>query len=389
MASGEPIARRLRNSSDHIKRTVMNFGFTEEQNLLKDQVQRFMKEACPMNRVREISSSDSAFDQALWQQAAELGWLGLTIPENFGGLGLKWIDLIVVLEAAAEGLSPLPIASQALASTAILACASEEQKASWLPAMASGDAVVTLGLYDEANWIDPAAVTASAQTNGEGFVLQGKKPFVNDALSAENMQLAVHSPNGLALAAVGKDQVTVTAQPTIDDTKPMASVDLDGVEISTSDLLPMSQEQLAFLTDCGGVATTAEMVGAGAAILALTSGYAKERIQFGKPIGQYQGVKHRLADMFVDLESYRSLCYFAAWAVDDSPEELAKAVSMAKGYASDAFAQIGIDGVGLHGAIGFTADYDAQLYLKRSKWARPMYGDSDYHLDRIATLGGL
>ena len=367
----------------------MNFGFTEEQNLLKDQVQRFMKEACPMNRVREISSSDSTFDQTLWQQAAELGWLGLTIPENFGGLGLKWIDLIVVLEAAAEGLSPLPIASQALASTAILACASEEQKASWLPAMASGEAVVTLGLYDEANWIDPAAVTASAQPNGEGFVLQGKKPFVNDALSADYLLLAVRSPDGLALAAVGKNQVTVTAQPTIDNTKPMASVDLDGVEISTNDLLPMSKEQLAFLTDCGGVATTAEMVGAGAAILALTNSYAKERIQFGKPIGQYQGVKHRLADMFVDLESYRSLCYFAAWAVDDSPEELAKAVSMAKGYASDAFAQIGIDGVGLHGAIGFTADYDAQLYLKRSKWARPMYGDSDYHLDRIATLGGL
>ena len=129
--------------------------------------------------------------------------------------------------------------------------------------------------------------------------------------------------------------------------------------------------------------------GAGAAILEMTSSYAKERIQFGKPIGQYQGVKHRLADMFVDLESYRSLCYFAAWAVDDDPAELAKAVSMAKGYASDAFAQIGIDGVGLHGAIGFTADYDAQLYLKRSKWARPMYGDSDYHMDRIATLGGL
>jgi alkylation response protein AidB-like acyl-CoA dehydrogenase len=367
----------------------MNFGFTEEQNLLKDQVQRFMKEACPMSRVRDISNSDSTFDQALWQQAAALGWLGLTIPENFGGLGLKWIDLIVVLEAAAEGLCPLPIASQALASTAILTCASEAQKASWLPAMASGEAVVTLGLYDEAHWINPAAVAASAKANGEGFVLQGKKPFVNDALAADYLLLAVQGPDGLALAAVGKDQVTVTAQPTIDSTKPMASVDIDGVEISGSDLLPMSEEQLAFLTDCGGVATTAEMVGAGAAILAMTNGYAKERIQFGKPIGQYQGVKHRLADMFVDLESYRSLCYFAAWTVDDSPEELAKAVSMAKGYASDAFAQIGIDGVGLHGAIGFTADYDAQLYLKRSKWARPMYGDSDYHLDRIATLGGL
>lgn len=367
----------------------MNFGFTEEQNLLKDQVQRFMKEACPLSHVRDLSNSDSTFDQALWQQAAELGWLGLTIPENFGGLGLKWIDLIVVLEAAAEGLCPLPIASHALASTAILTCASEAQKASWLPAVASGEAIVTLGLYDEANWIDPAAVTASASTHGEGFILRGKKPFVNDALAADYLLLAVQGPQGLALAALGKDQVTVTAQPTIDSTKPMASVDIDGVEIGADDLLPMSDEQLAYLTDCGGVATTAEMVGAGAAILALTNSYAKERIQFGKPIGQYQGVKHRLADMFVDLESYRSLCYFAAWTVDDSPQELAKAVSMAKGYASDAFAQIGIDGVGLHGAIGFTADYDAQLYLKRSKWARPMYGDSDYHMDRIATLGGL
>ena len=366
----------------------MNFGFTEEQNLLKDQVQRFMKEACPMNRVREISSSDSAFDQALWQQAAELGWLGLTIPENFGGLGLKWIDLIVVLEAAAEGLSPLPIASQALASTAILACASQEQKASWLPPWRLERPSSPWACTTKPTGLIPPPSPPAPNPMAKALSCK-EKPFVNDALSADYLLLAVHSPNGLALAAVGKDQVTVTAQPTIDDTKPMASVDLDGVEISTSDLLPMSQEQLAFLTDCGGVATTAEMVGAGAAILALTSGYAKERIQFGKPIGQYQGVKHRLADMFVDLESYRSLCYFAAWAVDDSPEELAKAVSMAKGYASDAFAQIGIDGVGLHGAIGFTADYDAQLYLKRSKWARPMYGDSDYHLDRIATLGGL
>jgi alkylation response protein AidB-like acyl-CoA dehydrogenase len=255
--------------------------------------------------------------------------------------------------------------------------------------MSSGEAVVTIGLYDEANWIAAEAVTAKATVDGDNVTLHGKKPFVNDALAANYMLLAVQGPDGLALAAVGSDQVKVTAQPTIDSTKPMASVDIDGVKITTADLLAISPVQLAFLTDCGGVATTAEMVGAGAAILEMTSGYAKDRIQFGKPIGQYQGVKHRLADMFVDLESYRSLCYFAAWTVDDSPQELAKAVSMAKGYASDAFAQIGIDGVGLHGAIGFTADYDAQLYLKRSKWARPMYGDSDYHMDRIATLGGL
>ena len=137
------------------------------------------------------------------------------------------------------------------------------------------------------------------------------------------------------------------------------------------------------------MAITAEMVGAAEAALNMTSEYAKERIQFGKPIGQYQGVKHRLADIYVDVESFKSLLYYAAWTVDEAPAELARSISLAKGYGSDAFARIGIDGIGLHGAIGFTAEYDIQLYLKRSKWARPMYGDSDYHLDRVATLGGL
>tara|TARA_B100000767_G_scaffold39948_1_gene33539 strand:- start:2238 stop:3341 length:1104 start_codon:yes stop_codon:yes gene_type:complete len=367
----------------------MNFGFTQEQSLLRDQVERFIKEACPMPKVREIAASESRFDSTLWQQVADLGWLGLTIPEAHGGLGLKWIDLTVVLEAAAEGLCPLPIASQALASAAILTCGNDQQKNDWLPAMAAGKAICTVGLYDEANWIDPNAITAEAHANEAGYELKGIKPFVNDAAAADYLLLAVNAPNGLALAAVAKDSVKITHQPTMDTTKPMASVDLNGVSISAEFLLPMSEDQLAFLTDCGAVATTAEMVGAGAAILEMTSNYAKERIQFGKPIGQYQGVKHRLADMYVDLESYRSLSYYAAWSVDDDIEGLAKAVSLAKGYASDAFAQIGIDGVGLHGAIGFTAEYDAQLYLKRSKWARPMYGDSDYHMDRIATLGGL
>jgi alkylation response protein AidB-like acyl-CoA dehydrogenase len=389
LAAGQSITRRLISPFTFTERKNMNFGFTEEQSLLRDQVERFIKEACPMHKVREIAASESRFDSTLWQQVADLGWLGLTIPEAHGGLGLKWIDLTVVLEAAAEGLCPLPIASQALASAAILTCGNDQQKNDWLPAMAAGKAICTVGLYDEANWIDPNAITAEAHANEAGYELKGIKPFVNDAAAADYLLLAVNAPNGLALAAVAKDNVKITHQPTMDTTKPMASVDLNGVSISAEFLLPMSEDQLAFLTDCGAVATTAEMVGAGAAILEMTSNYAKERIQFGKPIGQYQGVKHRLADMYVDLESYRSLSYYAAWSVDDDIEGLAKAVSLAKGYASDAFAQIGIDGVGLHGAIGFTAEYDAQLYLKRSKWARPMYGDSDYHMDRIATLGGL
>ena len=222
-----------------------------------------------------------------------------------------------------------------------------------------------------------------------GVRISGQKPFVSDAMAAQFYLLAFRGPDGLALAAVSRDQVQVSPQPTIDRTKPTGSVTLTDLFVSDDHLLPMSEADLGWLTDLGAVAVTAEMVGAAEAALTLTSNYARERIQFGKPIGQYQGVKHRLADIYVDVESFKSLLYYAAWCVDDAPEELPRAISLAKGYASDAFAGIGIDAVGLHGAIGFTAEYDIQLYLKRSKWARPMYGDSDHHLDRVATLGGL
>ncbi len=367
----------------------MNFGFTEEQNLLREQVARFMQEACPISKVREIAQSADGFDAALWQRAAELGWLGLTIPEQHGGIGLKWIDLTVVLEETARGLSPLPIASQTLAAAAILRCGTATQKAEWLPSIARGETICTLALYDEPNWIDPAAVTLNAKRTQDGIVLHGTKAFVNDAMAANHYLIAVRVEEELALAAVSRDRVSVTAQPCMDTTKPMASVHFDEVSLTADAVLPLSTADLSYLADLGAVAVTAEMVGAAEAALHMTCEYARDRVQFGKPIGQYQGVKHRLADIYVDVESFKSLLYFAAWTVDDAPGELPRAISLAKGYASDAFAEIGIDGVGLHGAIGFTAEYDIQLYLKRSKWARPMYGDSDYHLDRVAALGGL
>ncbi len=367
----------------------MNFGFTEEQTLVRDQVRRFMQEECNLSTVRSLMNSETRFDRGLWRQAANLGWLGMIVPEAYGGIGLKWIDLCIVLEETAAGLSPLPIASAALASAAVLRCGSEQHKRDWLPRIAAGEAICTIALYDEPNWIAPEAVTLQAKPVADGYQLSGKKPFVNDARNAQYFLLACHTEQGMALAALTRDQVTVEALPILDASKPMAVVSLHNVTIGKDMLLPLSIEDLSFLTDCGAVAVTAEMVGAAEAALNITNEYAKQRIQFGKPIGQYQGVKHRLADLYVDVESTKSLLYYAAWSVDDAPAELPRAISLAKGYSSDAFAKLGIDSVGLHGAIGFTAEYDIQLYLKRSKWARPMYGDSDYHLERVAALGGL
>lgn len=367
----------------------MNFGFTEEQNLLREQVARFMRESCPMERVRAIAARDDGFDAELWQQMAELGWLGLITPEGRGGIGLKWVDLVVVLEETGRGLSPLPLVSQMLSTAATLRLAPEALQAEWLPMLAGGSRC-TIALFDEPNWIHPQAVTLPARRQGEDVVISGSKPFVPDAMAAEFYLLAVRfDGDELGLAAFTRDQVTVKAQPTMDRTKPTGSVTLVDVTLPAAYVLPLSEADLFTLADLGAVAVTAEMIGAAEAALTMTSEYAKERIQFGRPIGQYQGVKHRLADNYVDVESFKSLLYYAAWTVDDAPEELPRAVSLAKGYASDAFAGLGIDGVGLHGAIGFTAEYDIQLYLKRSKWARPMFGDSDHHLDRVAALGGL
>jgi alkylation response protein AidB-like acyl-CoA dehydrogenase len=277
----------------------------------------------------------------------------------------------------------LPLVSHHLAATAIQRCGTDRQKEAWLPKLANGEVVATLGLYDDPTWISPQAVTLSG--------LSGAKRFVPDAQTADLLVLAHRKGNELALALIERNAkgVTLVPEPMVDATKRAATIKLEGVAPGNDRSMPLSVSDLEFLTDCGAVAVTAEMIGAADAALELTAGYAKTRIQFGAPIGRYQGVKHRLAEMYVDVESFKSLLYYAAWTVDDAPAELPRAASLAKAYASDAFARIGIDAVGLHGAIGFTAEYDAQLYLKRSKWARPAFGDSDHHYERVATLGGL
>ena len=361
----------------------MDFGFSAEQDLLRAQVLRFMTDACPLGAVR---AQDGGLADDLWRQAADLGWLALIVPETHGGIGLKWIDLAVVLEESGRGLSPLPIISQALAATAIARSADGAVQSEWLPKIASGEAIFGVGLYDDPTWIDPKGIRLGGGGSGGG-TLTGTKPFVSDATAATHLLLATRTRDRLHLVIVDSKAATVTAQPGIDRTKPFGSVSLAGIEPLAT--FAISPDDLAFFTDCGAVAVTLEGIGAAEAVLTLTMEYAKNRIQFDNPIGKYQGVKHRLADMFVDIESFKSLAYNAAWAIDDAPDELPRAASLAKAYASDAFARIGIDGVGLHGAIGFTAEYDAQLYLKRSKWVRSAFGDANYHYQRAAVLGGL
>ena len=368
----------------------MNFGFTEEQGFLRDAVRKFVDDRCPMVEVRRLMRTPNAHSPELWTALAEQGSLGLLIPEEYGGAGLAWVDFVVVLEEAGRTLMPSPLVSTVLAAVALQEAGSSAQRSRWLPRLADGRSIGTLAVLDASDRQGIAGVGLLAEAAGEVDVLSGEKRFVPDAGAADVFVVAYRAGSALRLGLVRRDApgVRVELVPSLDETKRSGTLFLDGVRIGPDDRLSGADPEatLELLLDCGRVAVTAEGIGAAEGALALTVQYAKDRVQFGSPIGRFQGVKHRLADIWVDTESIKSLLYYAAWAIDHRRGELPRYASLAKAYLADAFTRIGVDCIQLHGAVGYTIEYDIQLYLKRSKWLRPMFGDGDYHRDRLARL---
>lgn len=372
----------------------MNFGFTEEQGLLRSEARKFLDQNCPIDEVRKITEAPEGpgFSRALWKQIAELGWVGLTIPEEYGGAGLGWVDEVVVLEETGRSLFPSPLVSTTLAAHALGRFGSPAQRAAWLPRLADGSAIGTVALLEAGQVLGPDGIQLKAEPAGDGFALSGEKVFVGDAAAADVFVVAFRGEAGHGLCLVEADAAGVRAEDLsgIDLTKRVGRVTFDGAAVAADQILPHADtDAVSSLIDAGAVAVTAEAVGAAEAALALTVEYANDRIQFGRPIGQFQGVKHPLAEMYVDIESFKSLAYYAAWCIDEGHGDTAIAAARAKAYASEAFPRIGIDAVGLHGGIGYTWEYDAHLFLKRAKWVRPAFGDADWHYERVARLGGL
>ncbi len=372
----------------------MNFGFTDEQELLGNEVRKFLDENASLDDVRKSSEDESGpgFSAELWQQISELGWPGLTIPETFGGAGLGWVDLVLLLGETGRSLLPSPLVASTLAAHAIHGAGNAAQQQLYLPRLADGSAIGTVALVEEDDIPGSAGVQLAAKPAGDGVVLSGDKLFVQNAGSADLFVVAFRHEGRLALAVIEKDQAGVSAEdwPGVDLTKRIGRLRLQDVQVSADAILENGNEAAVdAMFDAGAIAVTAEAVGAAEAALALTSGYAKERIQFGRPIGTFQGVKHPLAEMYVDIESFKSLVYYAAWCIDEDHADRSIAASRAKAYASECFPRIGIDTVQLHGGIGYTWEYDAHLYLKRAKWVRPIFGDAEFHYERVAQLGGL
>jgi alkylation response protein AidB-like acyl-CoA dehydrogenase len=375
----------------------MNFGFTEEQELLRAEVRRFLDQNASLERVREIVGTETGLDPALWGRMAELGWVGLNMPEEHGGVGLDLETLIVVLEETGRSLFPSPLISTVLAAKAIERYGNTAQRARWLPGLADGTKVGTFAFLEQGDMLTPDGVEMGAKPDGDELIVSGEKLFVSDAATADLFVVAVRSGSGaseISLVVVERETAGLSTGTFdgMDLTKRIGRLTLEDARIGTDCLLgklgagwPATQ----WLLDLGAALVTAEAVGSAEAALDITTAFAKERIQFDEQIGKFQGVKHPLAEIYVDVESFRSLVYYAIWALDRDAEDAQLAVSRAKAYCADAFPAAGVMGVQLHGGVGYTWEYDIQLYLKRSKWVRPMFGDADYHYERIARLGGL
>jgi len=375
----------------------MNFGFTEEQELLRAEVRKFLDQNCPLEEVRKLCETPEGFSRSLWERMAELGWVGLTISEENGGVGLGWVDLVVVLEEVGRSLFPSPLLSTVLAARALDLNGTQEQKSRWLPGLADGSRIGAVAITGDDGRLDAAGIVLEGRPDGDGFTLHGEKLLVMDAQNADVLVVAFRTGRGdeeLSLAVVERSAEGLSIEPhlTMDLTRKMGRLRFDAVRVTADALLGSAGsawQAIEHQQDCAAVAVCAEMVGAAEGALKLTTEFANQRVQFGQLIGRFQGVKHPLAEMFVDIESFKSLCYYAAWLLDERSSEAPLAVSRAKAYASEAFARIGVDSVQLHGGVGYTWEYDIQLYLKRAKWARPAFGDAEHHYQRVAKLGGL
>ncbi|HKW71407.1 MAG TPA: acyl-CoA dehydrogenase [Candidatus Dormibacteraeota bacterium] len=371
----------------------MDFAFSEEQEMLRRSARDFLAKECSPKVVRRLMESADGYDPALWKKIADLGWTALGIPEQYGGVG-SFLDLVVVLEEAGRALMPGPFFStMGFAVPAILEAGTEAQKKEVLGAIASGEARATLAFTEPAGRWDANGVALNAKQQGGGWRLDGVKLFVPDAEVADYMVVAARSRGegeaGITLFLVKGRPHGMTVKPleTLDMTRRWGEVRFDGVQLGADTVMgepDKAWQHLKRALEWSTAALCAEMIGGVQKVLETSTEYAKTRQQFGKPIGIYQAVSHKLADMLVLSESGRSATYYAAWAVDSDAPDRALASSMAKAYVSDAYRKVAGDGIQVHGGIGFTWEHDMHLYFKRAKSSEVTLGDATYHRELIA-----
>ncbi len=375
----------------------MDFAFSEEQDEFREMLRRFFEEKAPSIEVRRMAERPEGFDRALWaQMAEELGLQGVHVPEAYGGQGFGFLELGIVLEEMGRVLLPGPFfASSVLATGAILNAGAEEQRAALLPALAGGERIATLATEETKSAWDPDAIRMEAAPDGDGFRLSGAKELVLAGDVADTLIVAARLPgtsgsDGLTLFVVGGADPGLkrTPEAPLDATRRLARIELDGARGEALGVPGEAAMPLARTLAQGAIALAAEMVGGAAQCLDAAVEYAKVRVQFGRPIGTFQAVKHKAAEVLLDLELARSAAYWAWWVADEDKDELFQAASLAKATCADAFHHAARENIQIHGGIGFTWEHDAHLYYKRATASDALLGDAGEHRLRLAGLLG-
>lgn len=378
----------------------MSLVLTEEQVMLRDSAAGFLAEKASVSHLRALRDAGDAFaqDPAVWQEMAEMGWAGIAIAEEHGGLGYGYTGLGVVLEQIGRNLSASPMESTVLiGATAIDALGSPNQKAEWLPAIATGEKQVSLALQ-ETSVFDPVATSMQATKDGDEYVLSGSKRMVLDALSADAFVIIARTSGGpgdeSGLSAfvlpADADGLTITASDMV-DSRQCGSMELDSVRVPGASLMGAEGEAWAGLErtlDIAAIGLSAELLGLSTEAFEQTMAYLRERKQFGRVIGSFQGLQHRAAALFAELELARSIVLKALQAIDSNAEDLSVLASAAKAKLCEVAKTASNEGVQMHGGVGMTDEYDIGLFLKRARALQHQLGDYYYHLDRFARLGG-
>jgi alkylation response protein AidB-like acyl-CoA dehydrogenase len=376
----------------------VNFAFSEEQDQLRDAVRRFLEAKSPSSEVRRLMETTEGYDPAVWKQMAnELGLQSIHIPEEFGGQGFTFVELAIVLEEMGRVLLCAPyFSSVVLAADAIMNAATDEQKSELLPGIAAGETIATLAFTEPSGRWDASGIEMEAQVSGDSATLNGTKMFVIDGHTANLVVVVARTSgtsgeDGISFFAVDGDADGLTRTPlaTMDQTRKQARLDFENVAARPLGETGAGWPALSKTLDQAAVGLANEMVGGAQKVLDMSVEYAKVRVQFGRPIGSFQAIKHKCADMLLEVESGKSAAYYAAWAAAEDNEELPVAASLAKAYCSDAYFHAAAENIQIHGGIGFTWEHDAHLYFKRAKSSEILLGDATYHRELLAQRIGI
>ncbi len=377
----------------------MDLSFSEEQEMLWKSAREFLADKCPTTLVREMEEDEQGYPPGLWKKMAELGWLGLPFPEKYEGEGFSFLDLIVLLEEMGRACLPGPFFSTVvLGGLPILEWGTEAQKQDFLPGICKGEAILTLALTEPSARYDAVSIKTSATPEGEDYLISGTKLFVPDAHIADwiicvtRTAETANPEEGITLFLVDAKSpgISTAVLGTIAGDK-QCELTLEKVSVPRGNILGQSGqgwEMVKKILEWAALAKSAEMVGGNQQVMEMTVSYAKERIQFGRPIGSFQAIQHYLADMSIDVDSARASLYKAAWMLSEGLA-CTNEISIIKAWISEAYRRVATRSHQIHAAIGFTKEYDLELYFRRAKAGEVLFGDADFHREVVAQQLGL